>query len=143
MKIIATNRKARYEYFIERKFEAGIVLQGDEVKSIRLNGISIQEGYITDFKGELFLVNSHVSQYKHSYNRDYDPKRMRKLLLHKKQIYKIISMSNQKSYTCMALLVYLTRGLIKVTIGICKGKKMHDRRRVLKEKAMKRDERFQ
>ena len=143
MQIIATNRKAKFEYFTEKKYEAGIVLKGEEIKSIRNHGINIQEAYITDIKGELFLVNAHVSKYKYSYNPTYDPTRSKKLLLHKNQIIKIISLANQKSYTCIALLAYLTRGMLKITVGVCKGKKLYDKRKSLKEKTIKRDRRYE
>ncbi|MDD3840136.1 MAG: SsrA-binding protein SmpB [Clostridia bacterium] len=138
IKKVARNKKATYEYFIEQTFEAGIVLTGTEVKSIRQGKVNIKDSYALIKNGEVFLLNMHISPYEKGniYNRD--PIRTRKLLLHKREIDKLIGYTTQKGYSIVPLSVYITRGLVKVELAIAKGKKSYDKRRDIAEKEAKR-----
>lgn len=128
-KLIANNKKARYEYFVEESYEAGIVLVGTEVKSIRLGKVSIKESYAEIKDGELFVKSMHISPYEMGSSFNVDPLRTRKLLLHKREIKKLQGLAAQDGYTLIPLQVYLNdRGLIKLQIGVCKGKKLYDKR---------------
>jgi len=128
-KTLATNRKARHEYFIEEALEAGIVLVGTEVKSIRMGKINVKEGYAQVDGEEVFLHGVHISPYEKGNIYNKDPLRVRKLLLHKKEIRKLIGYIKQKGYTLIPLEVYLKNGRVKVSIGVAKGKAIHDKRR--------------
>lgn len=131
------NRKAHFNYTIEDEIEAGIQLLGSEVKSIRQGKISLNESYIAQIKGELFLVNANVSEYKGANNFNHEPTRPRKLLLHKRQIDKLISKSEIKGYSIIPIKIYLNpKNYIKILIGLGKGKKLYDKRETIK----KRDE---
>lgn len=139
VKIIATNKRASFEYFIEDKIEAGIVLEGCEVKSVRLGKVSVNESYIIIRGNEAFLVGTHIAQYdKGSYNNK-DSTRTRKLLLHKYEINKLRGKIETKGYTLVPLKIYFKDALIKVEIGVCKGKKLYDKRRSIKDKEEKRN----
>ena len=134
MKIIANNKKANHDYFINEKFEAGLVLTGSEVKSLRVNTGSIKESYITDKQGELWLTNCYIKKYSSS-NESSDTNRDRKLLVSKKELHKILGASNKKGMTIVPIILYFnTKGLAKLTIGIAKGKKKQDKRHSIKDK---------
>ena len=134
MKIIANNKKANHDYFINEKFEAGIVLTGSEVKSLRINTGSIKESYITDKEGELWLTNCYIKQYSSS-NENADTNRDRKLLVSKKELNKILGASKKEGMTIVPILLYFNpKGLAKLTIGIAKGKKKQDKRHSIKDK---------
>ncbi len=138
-KIIAQNRKARFEYHISDTMEAGVVLSGAEIKSIRNNGISIEESYVRPQAGEVFLLGAHIKPYSHSGDKEYDPVRPRKLLLHAHEIQKLLSRVEAKGFTIVPLKVYLKHGRAKVEIGIAKGKNAPDKRTSIKEKESKRE----
>ncbi len=134
MKIIANNKKANHDYFINEKFEAGIVLTGSEVKSLRINTGSIKESYITDKEGELWLTNCYIKKYSSS-NDSSDTNRERKLLVSKKELNKILGASKKDGMTIVPIILYFnTKGLAKLTIGIAKGKKKQDKRHSIKDK---------
>ena len=134
MKIIANNKKANHDYFINEKFEAGLVLTGSEVKSLRINTGSIKESYITDKEGELWLTNCYIKQYSSS-NENNDTNRDRKLLVSKKELNKILGASRKDGMTIVPIILYFnTKGLAKLTIGIAKGKKKKDKRNSIKNK---------
>ena len=134
MKIITTNKKASHNYYLLDKFEAGIVLKGTEIKSVRANRINISDSYARIKNGEIFLVNMHISKYDHGNQFNHDETRSRKLLLHKKQIIRITNKVNQDALTLVPTKVYLEGGLCKVEIALAKGKKNYDKRQSLKEK---------
>ena len=123
-KLIANNKKARHDYFVEDSFEAGIVLHGTEVKSLRQGHCSIKEAFIDIDNGEAFIHQMHISPYEKGNIFNKDPLRTRKLLLHKSEISKMIGQINQKGYTLIPLKVYFSGSLVKVQIGLCKGKKL-------------------
>ena len=134
MKIIANNKKANHDYFINEKFEAGIVLTGSEVKSLRVNTGSIKESYITDKQGELWLTNCYIKKYSSS-NESSDTNRDRKLLVSKKELHKILGASKKEGMTIVPIILYFNiKGLAKLTIGIAKGKKKQDKRNSIKDK---------
>ena len=144
-RIIAQNKKARYEYFIEDEYEAGLVLTGSEIKSIRTGKVNIQDAYIEfDKNGEIFMLNSYISPYKLAILFNHEPTRKRKLLLNKREIRKIISKIKLKGFTCIPLVLYINdRNYAKLKIAIAKGKKLYDKRESIKERDFKRDkERF-
>ena len=135
LKIICNNRKAGFNFFFHEFFEAGLILKGSEVKSLRNGKGSISESYAVDDKGEFFLVNSHIPSYKESSYNDHDPKRNRKLLLNKKEINKLIGRINREGYTLIPTKMYFKKGKAKIEIAVAKGKKLYDKRQV----KMKRD----
>lgn len=138
MKILANNKKAKHDYFLEEKYEAGIELKGNEVKSIREGKVSIKESHVGDYKGELFIYNMNVTPYEQSYEKNIDPIRNRKLLLHKKEIDKLIGKVSQAGYTMIVNKIYLKEGLIKAEIALAKGKKIYDKRETIKKNDAKR-----
>ena len=137
MKIIASNKRASFDYFLESKFEAGISLDGSEVKSIRDGGISINESFIFADGEELFLKNAYIKPYEKASSYLPDSKRTRKLLLHKREIIKIIKEKTLKGLTVVPTKVYLKDGLIKIEIALAKGKKNYDKRQTLADKDAK------
>lgn len=137
-KIIANNKKARFEYFIEDTFEAGIVLKGTEVKSIRQGKVSIKESFCNISNGELFILGMHISPYEHGNIYNTDPLRTRKLLLHRREINKLIGATKEKGYTIVPLNIYLKDGLIKMEIALAKGKKIYDKRESIAKKDVER-----
>lgn len=139
IKVIATNKKARHNYYIESDFEAGIVLVGSEVKSIREGRVSFQDSYADIRKGEIFLRQLHISPYKFAYNANHETLRTRKLLLHSYEIRKIESKIKERGYTLVPLKIYFKNSKIKVQIGLGRGKKLYDKREAIKKKDMKRD----
>lgn len=128
IKVVATNRKARHEYFIEDTIETGIALKGTEVKSIRQGKINVKESYAVVENGEVFIYNMHISPYEQGNIYNVDPIRKRKLLLHKREIRRLSSAIMQKGYTLVPLTVYIRDGLVKVELAIAKGKKLYDKR---------------
>lgn len=133
MKIVANNRKARFNYTIEEEIEAGIALLGSEVKSIRDGGVNINDGYVGEIDGELNLINININEYKGSNQFNHNPRRPRKLLLHKKQIDKLLGKIQTKGLTIVPLSMYFnSRNMVKVNIGIGKGKKLYDKRASIK-----------
>ena len=139
MKLIANNKKAYHDYFIEEKYEAGIELHGTEVKSMRLGKASIKESFIRIDKGEMYVYGMHVSPYEKGNIFNKDPLRDRKLLLNKREIQKLIRGTKEKSYTIVATKVYLKRNLVKVEIALAKGKKLYDKKETLKQKALDKE----
>lgn len=137
MKLLANNKKAFHDYFIEEKYEAGLELMGSEVKSIKAGKVSIKEAFISDRKGEMFVYGMHVTPYKEGYDK-IDPTRTRKLLLHKKEINKLIGKKTVDGYTLVPLKVYENNGLVKIEIALAKGKKIYDKRESIKRKDDKR-----
>lgn len=128
-KTLAQNKKARYEYFVDDSFEVGMVLKGTEVKSVRAGKVSIKEAYAEIRSGEVFVVGMHISPYEQGNINNVDPLRRRKLLLHKREILKLERKLKQDSYTLIPLAVYLSdRGLMKMNLGLCKGKRKYDKR---------------
>jgi SsrA-binding protein len=126
--VVATNRKARYEYFIEDTVETGLVLTGTEVKSIRQGKLNIKDSYASIEKGEVFINNLHISPYEQGNIYNVDPLRKRKLLLHKREIRKLMIAITQQGYTLVPLSVYIKDGLVKVELATAKGKKLYDKR---------------
>ena len=139
LKIISKNRKAGFNYFFHEFFEAGIVLHGSEVKSLRDGKVNISESYAFDNKGELYLVNSHIPSYKESSYNNHDPKRNRKLLLNKREINKLIGRVNREGFTLIPTKLYFKKGKAKVEIAVAKGKKQYDKRHDKKKKDWNRE----
>ncbi len=131
----ATNRKAYHDYFVEERFEAGIELFGTEVKSIRQGTVNLKDSYLIIADGELFAKGIHISPYEKGNIFNRDPLRTRKLLMHKKEILKLKALSERDGYTLIPLSFYFKRGRVKVEVGVCRGKKLYDKR----ESALKRD----
>jgi len=140
-KLFATNKKAFHDYFILDRLEAGIVLVGTEVKSIREALINLKDSYAMIKQGEAFLLNCHISPYSHGNRENHDPTRTRKLLLHQKEIRKLIGKTQEKGLTLVPLRVYLRRGKIKVELGVARGKKLHDKRETERRKEMDQEAR--
>jgi SsrA-binding protein len=127
-KLIAQNRKARHDYFIEETFEAGIALTGTEVKSLRLGRANLQDSYATIKNGEVFVNGVHISPYDMGNRFNHDPLRARKLLLHRFEINKLIGHTQKKGLTLVPLSLYFKKGMVKVELAVCKGKKLYDKR---------------
>ena len=138
-KVIASNRKAKYEYFLLDSFEAGIVLRGSEIKSIRARQVSIAEAYVQTDGREAWLINAHIAPYDQASRNNHDPKRKRKLLINKKEIRKIWQGVQQKGLTIIPTEVFLKDGLAKINISLAKGKKLYDKRREIAKKDMQRE----
>ena len=139
IKIIATNRKARHDFFIEDRFEAGIVLQGSEIKSIRAGRVSLREAYVSTDGEEAWLVNAHIAPYDPASRMNHDPKRRRKLLLHKREIYKLYDGVRQKGYTIVPTSMYLKSGRAKIEIALARGKRKYDKRREIAKRDAERE----
>ncbi|HHT97846.1 MAG TPA: SsrA-binding protein SmpB [Clostridiales bacterium] len=138
-KLIANNKKAYFDYFIEDKYEAGIALHGTEVKSLRMGKCSVKEAFVRIERGEVFIYNMHVSPYEKGNIFNKDPLRVKKLLLHKYEINKINGQLVQKGYTLVPLRVYFKGSLVKVEIGLGRGKKLYDKRQDIAKKDQKRE----
>ncbi|MBC2024703.1 SsrA-binding protein SmpB [Listeria booriae] len=138
-RLVVQNKKARHDYAIEETFEAGIVLQGTEIKSVRNARVNLKDAYARVDRGEVFLHNMHISPYEQGNRYNHDPLRTRKLLLHKKQISKLIGETKEAGYSIVPLKMYIKDGYAKVLIGVAKGKKKYDKREDLKRKEAKRD----
>lgn len=139
MKLVANNKKAYHDYFIEEKYEAGLVLHGTEVKSLRMGKCSVKEAFIRIENSEVFIYGMHISPYEKGNLFNKDPLRTRKLLLHKQQIRKLIGNSAEKGYTIVPLQVYFKDGRAKIEIGLAKGKKLYDKRQDIAKKDQKRE----
>ena len=140
MKILATNRQANFEYYIISTYEAGIVLVGSEVKSVRLGNLNLKDSFIVfDKNSECFVKNMHISEYKDASLDKMDEKRSRKLLLNRQEINKLITKTKEKGFTCVPLKVYLKDNLVKMEIALAKGKHLYDKKKALAEKDIKRD----
>ncbi|HKT35106.1 MAG TPA: SsrA-binding protein SmpB [Nitrospira sp.] len=139
-KVVATNRKAFHDYFIEERYEAGIMLQGTEVKSLREGRVNLQDSYASVRGSEIFLHQCHISPYSHGNIMNHDPTRVRKLLLHKTEIHKLLGKTQQKGLTLIPLRLYFSkRGYAKVELGLAKGKKLYDRRETIKSREAGRE----
>ncbi|OGO32292.1 MAG: SsrA-binding protein [Chloroflexi bacterium RBG_16_54_18] len=138
-KVVATNRKARHEYFLLEQYEAGIALRGSEIKSIRLGQISLAEAYVNIDGREAWLMDAHIAPYEQAGIYNHEPRRPRKLLLHRKQITELWNTVRQKGVTVIPLRVYLKRGRAKVEIAVAKGKKLYDKRQDIAKKDMQRE----
>ncbi len=138
-KLIANNKKAYHDYFIEDKYEAGIALFGTEIKSLRMGKCSVKESYIRIEGGEVFIVGMHISPYEKGNIFNRDPLRTRKLLLHKQEIRKLSGKLTEQGYTIVPLQVYIKGSLVKVEIGLAKGKKLYDKRQDIAKKDAKRE----
>ncbi len=140
MKTIAINKSASFEYFIEEKFEAGIVLEGTEVKSLRAGNCNLKDAFCYIRGGQVSLKNMHIAVYDKSgaFNSK-DAKRDRRLLLHKSEIDRIVGKINEKGYTLVPLSIYFSGSLVKVEVALCKGKQTHDKKRTIAERDLKRD----
>ena len=139
MKVIAVNKSASFEYFIEEKYEAGIVLEGSEVKSLRAGKASLGESFCEIRSGEIFLKNMHIALYdKSGAFSTRDSRKERKLLLHREEIAKIVGRVNEKGFTLVPLKLYFKEALIKVEVALCKGKHTYDKRRTIAERDLKR-----
>jgi len=140
VKVVARNRKASHDYHIEDRYEAGLVLQGTEIKSIREGRVNLRDGYVRPRDGELWLLDVHIGPYKPAGQYfGHDPKRPRKLLLHRYEIDRLIGAVERTGYTIIPLRMYLKDGLAKVEIALAKGKATHDKRRTIKDRDVKRD----
>ena len=139
IKIIATNKKAYHDYFIEETFEAGIALTGTEVKSIREGKVNLKESFCRIKNGEVFINNMNIAVYEFGNRENHDPTRMRKLLLHHVEIDKLIRLTEQKGLSMVPTKIYFKRNYVKLEIGVGRGKKLHDKRQTLKQKEADRE----
>ena len=139
IKIVAQNRKASHEYFLEDRFEAGLVLQGSEIKSIRAGQVSLKEAYVQVEGGQAFLLSAHIAVYDPAARQNHNPVRARKLLLHKKEIAELAEKTRQKGYTLVPLKMYLSKGRAKLEIALARGKKIYDKRDAIAERDSQRD----
>lgn len=136
---LAQNRKARHDYFIEETYEAGLVLRGTEIKSVRAGRVNIADAHVRVMNGEAFIINMHIAPYEQGNRFNHDPTRSRKLLLHRTEIDKLYGLVQQRGYTIVPLRLYIKNGFAKLLIGLGRGKKQHDKREDLKQKQMQRD----
>jgi SsrA-binding protein len=139
IKIIATNKKAFHDYFIDDVFEAGLVLTGTEVKSLREGKVNLKEAFCRIKGGEVFINNMNIAEYTHGNRENHDPTRMRKLLLHHAEIDKLIRLTEQKGLALVPTKIYFKNNYVKLEIGIGRGKKLHDKRETLKRKEADRE----
>ncbi|MFZ2782630.1 MAG: SsrA-binding protein SmpB [Rectinemataceae bacterium] len=139
VKVLALNRRARFDYSVEESFECGVELRGTEVKSIKDGRISFPDAFAEVRANEIWLRNFHISEYVFSSLVNHDPDRMKKLLLHAQEIKRIDRKVREKGYTLIPLSVYLKHGLVKIELGLCKGKKLYDKRADIKERDVDRD----
>lgn len=137
--VAATNRKAYHDYFIEETYEAGISLLGTEVKSLRESRVNLKDSYAIIKGNEAFLLNCHISHYSHGNIQNHDPRRTRKLLLHRHEINKLWGKLSQKGFTLVPLKIYFKKGKAKVEIGLCKGKRQYEKRETLKEREAQKE----
>lgn len=139
MKIVATNRKAKYDYFLTDYFEAGIVLKGTEIKSVRANQVSLAQSYVQIYSNEAWLIDAYIAPYEHAGIFNHDPRRKRKLLLHRREIRKLGVQIQQKGMTIVPTRMYLKQGLAKVEIAVAKGKKQFDKRQTIAKRDTERE----
>jgi len=138
-KVVSTNRKAYHDYFIQETYEAGVLLLGTEVKSLREGKANLRDSYVIIKEGEAFLLNCHISPYSHGNIQNHDPLRTRKLLLHKGEIDGLWGKVRQKGFTLIPLKIYFKGGRAKVEIGLCKGKRQYEKREAIKRKEAERE----
>ena len=138
IKIIATNRKARHQYQFHDTYEAGLVLKGSEIKSIRASQVSLQEGFVVVEDGEAWLVNVHIAPYDPASRQNHEPRRKRKLLLHRREIERLQSRAQEKGFTIVPTRLYLKDGRAKVEIALARGKKLYDKRQAIAKRDSKR-----
>ena len=138
-KVIAQNKKAWHDYFVDEKYEAGIALFGTEVKSIRAGAVNLKDSYCSVKNGELFMLGVHISPYEKGNIFNREPRRERKLLMHKREIMKINGMLTQKGYTLVPLSLYFSGKNVKVELGLCRGKKLYDKRDTIAKKEVNRE----
>ncbi len=141
VKVVATNRKARFEYFLLEKFEAGLALQGSEIKSIRAGQMSLAEAYIQVEAGQAWLIDAHIAPYVQASRYNHNPLRPRRLLLHKKEIRQLFNHVRQKGMTIVPTRVYLKDGRAKIEIALARGKKLHDKRQAIAKRDAEREAR--
>jgi SsrA-binding protein len=139
IKIVAQNRKARHSYFIEEQYEAGMVLQGTEVKALREGRANIKDGYARIKDGEIYLMDVHISPYAFGNRFNHDPLRPRKLLMHSREIHRLTGKVKEKGFSLIPLSIYFSHGRAKVALALAKGKKLYDKREALKRKAMEKE----
>lgn len=139
IKIIAQNRKVRYDYFIEDELEAGLVLKGTEVKSLRLGKANLKDAYARVKDGEVYLYQMHIGPYPFAYYDNHDPLRPRKLLLHKREIKRLYGKVNEKGFTLVPLKIYFKDGKVKITLALVKGKRKYDKREAIRRRDEKRE----
>lgn len=139
IKTVATNRKARHDYFIEDTFEAGLVLTGTEIKSIRAGNVSLRDSFATIKEGELWLMEAHIALYDQGTYSNHDPRRPRKLLMHRREINRLAGKMQEKGFTLVPLRLYLKDNRAKVELGLARGKKQYDKREALREKETRRE----
>ncbi len=139
VKLLLLNKKARFNYFIDETLECGIELQGTEVKSLRENRFSFGDSYARIKEGQLYLIGFHISPYPFGNLHNHEPERERKLLVHKEEIRKLRKKVEEKGFTLVPIKVYLKNGLIKVELGICRGKKLYDKRETIKQRDLERE----
>ncbi len=138
-KPLASNRKATHDYYIEDQFEAGIVLRGSEIKSIRAGKVQLREAYVRVEANAVWLINAHISAYDPAARENHDPLRVRKLLLHRREIGKLLDKVKLKGYTVVPLDIHQSKGRAKVTIALAKGKQLHDKRQAMAERDSERE----
>ena len=138
-KTVASNRKARHDYFIEGTFEAGLVLTGTEIKSVRAGAANLRDSFATLKEGELWLMNAHIAPYDQGTYTNHDPRRPRKLLMHRREINRLASKIQEKGFTLVPLRLYLKNNRAKVELGLARGKKQYDKRATLREKETRRE----
>lgn len=138
-KVLAQNKKASHDYFIEETYEAGIVLQGTEIKSIRAGRVNLRDSFARVEKGEVFVYGMHISPYEQGNRYNHDPLRPRKILLHKKEIDRLAGVTKEKGYALIPLKIYIKNGYAKVLVGLARGKKNYDKRESLKRKEAARE----
>ncbi len=138
-KILVQNKKARHDFFIEETYETGIALQGTEVKSLRMGKANLKDSYVRIEDEEAFLHNTHISQYPWGHQFNHEPERVRKLLLHKRELRRLTGKTQERGYTLVPLKFYLKKGRIKLEIGLAKGKTLYDKRETLKKRSADRE----
>ncbi len=139
VKTIATNRKARHDYHIDDTFEAGMVLTGTEIKSVRAGRVNLRDSYATVKEGELWLLNVHIAPYDQGTYANHEPRRPRKLLMHRREINRITGKLQEKGFTLVPLRLYLKNNLAKVELGLARGKKQYDKRAALRQRETRRE----
>lgn len=138
IKIIAQNKKATHDYYIEEKYEAGILLTGTEIKSIRAGKVNLKDSFARISNGEVYIHNMHISPFEHGNRFNHEPTRARKLLLHKQEIAKLIGLTKEKGYSLVPLKIYLRNGFAKIEIALAKGKKLYDKRQTIAKRDAER-----
>jgi SsrA-binding protein len=139
MKVVATNRKASFEYHLSDKFEAGISLKGSEIKSIRAGQVSLKEAYVQISDGEAWLHNAHIAPYDAASKQNHEPRRPRKLLLHRRELDRLAGKVREKGFTIIPTRMYLSKGRAKLEIALARGKRKYDKRKVIAEREARRD----